>query len=463
MRREQVSAHRWRGLLICVITSVVVGCSGAPRVVREETFPALLSLQQTYAKQGATVDQWNALARAFYLFASENPMNENADDALFGAGVSFTYMRTPEGSSLATRAFQRLLNRYPDSPNIPNALYWTAKAYESLRDAPRAERYYQMLVNRYPNSRYASEAWKVLAPPPPPKPVQFVEPTKTVTPKTNPTVATAKPVETPKTTVKTTPTTQNSTTPAVKPVQDKPPVTPVPRVPDDPTLSQQLGLGVKTIVIDPGHGGHDYGATAAGRPSEKEINLDVATRLATLLENRGFKVYMTRKDDTFIPLKERNELARRWKADVFVSVHVNSAESSAGSGVETWVCSPSRDARSAQQAARENAGAVNMSEIDDVLAEILVSSKTMESKSLARQIQSELVSASGSSDRGVKEAGFVVLAGLRVPSVLVEIGFLSNPAEGKRLATPEYRQTIAEAIARGVSRYASAYVSATAK
>jgi N-acetylmuramoyl-L-alanine amidase len=220
---------------------------------------------------------------------------------------------------------------------------------------------------------------------------------------------------------------------------------------------------VKTIVIDPGHGGHDAGATAPGLPPEKEIVLDVGKRVARLLEERGYRTYLTRTDDTFIPLKERNALARRWKADLFVSIHVNSAESPGGNGVETWVCSPARDASSAQQAARENAGAVNMSEIDDILAEILVSAKTTESRSLARAIQSELVAASGTVDRGIKEAGFVVLAGLRVPSVLVEIGFLSNPAEGRRLATPEYRQTIAEAIARGISRYASAFVSASAR
>lgn len=429
-----------------------VGCSNAPRLLNDDTFPALLSLQQTYARQGATADQWDALARTFYQFASENPANDNADDALFGAGISFFYMNTPEGYSRATRTFQQLASRYPHSPHIPNALYWTAKAYESLRDRSHAQRYYQALVNRYPESRYASEAWRVLAPPPPPKRIQFQEPPKVseVVPPTK----TEKPPETPQPSTVSSP---SRTTPlTIEPAKTlSPSGTRIPRVPDEPTLSQQLGLSIKTIVVDPGHGGHDYGATAPGLPSEKEINLDVGKRLAALLEKRGLKVYMTRQDDTFIPLRERNELARRWKADLFVSVHVNSAESSAGSGVETWVCSPTRDARSAQQAARENAGAVTMSEIDDLLAEMLISSKREESRSLARSIQRELVTATGSLDRGIKEAGFVVLAGLRVPSVLVEIGFLSNPAEGKRLATPEYRQTIAEAIAQGISAYAS--------
>jgi len=434
--------------------------------MQEGTFPALLSLQQMYAKEGAPVDQWNALARAFLKFAAERPSDENADDALFGAGVAFFYMNTPDGYLLSTEAFERLFRRYPRSPYVPNALYWTAKAYESLRDTSRAERHYQMLVNRYPNSRYASEAWKALAPPPPPKRVEWMDTPKVA----SSSASTSQPHETPNTPANTSSPPANPTpqAPSVSridrpPVEEKPSVTLPRRVPDQPTLSQQLGLGVKTIVIDPGHGGHDAGATAPGLPPEKEIVLDVGKRVARLLEERGYRTYLTRTDDTFIPLKERNALARRWKADLFVSIHVNSAESPGGNGVETWVCSPARDASSAQQAARENAGAVNMSEIDDILAEILVSAKTTESRSLARAIQSELVAASGTVDRGIKEAGFVVLAGLRVPSVLVEIGFLSNPAEGRRLATPEYRQTIAEAIARGISRYASAFVSASAR
>lgn len=429
-----------------------VACSRAPRLLNNNTFPALLSLQQTYAREGATADQWNALARAFYQFASENPTNDNADDALFGAGISFFYMNIPEGHRRATQAFQRLMARYPNSPHISNALYWTAKAYESLRDRSRAQRYYQALVNRHPESRYASEAWKALAPPPPLKRVQFQEPPKTV--EVAPPAKTETLLETPKLSVTSPP--SRTVLLTIEPAESTPPpLRRTPRASEEPTLSQQLGLGIKSIVVDPGHGGHDYGATAPGLPPEKEINLDVGKRLATLLEGRGFRVYLTRKDDTFIPLRERNDLARRWKADLFVSVHVNSAESSAGSGVETWVCSPARDARSAQQAARENAGAATMSEINDLLAEMLISSKREESRSLARSIQRELVASTGSFDRGVKEAGFVVLAGLRVPSVLVEIGFLSNPAEGRRLATPEYRQTIAEAIAQGIFAYAS--------
>ncbi|MBM3213502.1 tetratricopeptide repeat protein [Candidatus Poribacteria bacterium] len=454
MRSARLGWMRPRVLAAVAALAAVLGCAGASRAPGNRGFLDLIAVQQSYARGSATPDQWTALARDFAGLVRQNPDSDDADDALFGAGVSYFYAGTPATNAAATKAFRELRDRFPTSPHAPNALYWSARAYGRLGDPALAHRHYQLLVNNYPSSTYAAEAWNAIAPPPP-KPVA---PARTVViedPKPKPKIDVSPPPKGEPTPVVVTPPSQ----PIVQP-----PTQTAPKIGASPTLMQQLGLGVSTIVIDPGHGGKDYGATAPGLPSEKEINLDVSTRLAALLEERGLRVLMTRKDDTFIPLAQRNELARKWNADLFVSIHVNSAESPAGNGVETWVCAPARDARSARAAARENAGSVQMHDIDDLLADILVSAKTAESRSLAARVQEELANASGSNDRGIKEAGFVVLAGLRVPSVLVELGFLSNPTEGRRLATPSYRETLAEAIARGIMQYATSFsVTATAK
>ena len=135
------------------------------------------------------------------------------------------------------------------------------------------------------------------------------------------------------------------------------------------------------------------------------------------------------------------------------SLHANHAENAAAAGAETWIAAPARDERSALVAARENLGAGSTSELADYVSQLLSDTKTEESRALADAIQDEIVSATGATDRGVKEAGFVVLLGLRVPSALVEMGFLTNADEAARLADASYRAKMAEGITSGIARY----------
>lgn len=227
------------------------------------------------------------------------------------------------------------------------------------------------------------------------------------------------------------------------------------------SLVRALGLKINRVVIDPGHGGHDEGTMGPKGLLEKDLVLDVSLRLGKLIEQRlGAEVVYTRTDDTFIPLEGRTELANDKKADLFLSIHANSSPAAPGvTGIETYYLnfSDSKDALSV--AARENANAEqSVFDLRDIIQKITLHDKVEESREFAERIQASLYALSvrnfpGEKNRGVRKAPFVVLIGASMPSVLAEIGFLSNPKEESLLRRPEYRQKVAEALYRGISRY----------
>jgi N-acetylmuramoyl-L-alanine amidase len=169
----------------------------------------------------------------------------------------------------------------------------------------------------------------------------------------------------------------------------------------------------------------------------------------------------TRTDDTFIPLSRRTDIANEIKADLFLSIHVNSSPVKAVAGVETYYLNFTTSKSALETAMRENAGAErNIGELQDLLKKIALKDKVDESREFAARIQTSLCTldpkaSHTSSDRGVKRAPFVVLIGASMPSVLAEIGFLSNSHEESLLRKPEYRQRIAEALYKGLSAYAN--------
>ena len=227
------------------------------------------------------------------------------------------------------------------------------------------------------------------------------------------------------------------------------------------SLVRALGLKLSRVVIDPGHGGHDQGTEGPHGLLEKELVLDVSLRLGTLIGERlGAEVIYTRSDDTYIPLEGRTALANEKKADLFLSVHANSSPIPRIAGIETFFLNISGPQDSMDVASRENATSQkSIFELTDLIQKIARYDKAEESKEFARHIQGELYTFSarnvpGSKNRGVKSAPFVVLIGANMPSILAEIGFLSNPKEEALLKKPDYRQKLAEALYRGVSRYA---------
>jgi N-acetylmuramoyl-L-alanine amidase len=229
----------------------------------------------------------------------------------------------------------------------------------------------------------------------------------------------------------------------------------------DRTLIRALGLKVGRIVIDPGHGGRDHGSTGHGGLMEKELVLDVALRLGALIEERlGSEVIYTRSDDTLIPLENRTGLANEKNADLFLSIHANSSPYPGVAGVETYYLNFSSTRDALDLASRENAGSQQtIHELGDIIQKITRHDKAEESKEFAARMQAALYGAETKSNlaaknRGVKKAPFIVLIGASMPSILAEIGFVSNSREESLLKKPEHRQRLAEALYRGLSRYA---------
>ena len=226
------------------------------------------------------------------------------------------------------------------------------------------------------------------------------------------------------------------------------------------SLTRALGLKVNRIVIDAGHGGHDTGTSGPGGLYEKDLVLDVALRLGKLIEQRlGAEVVYTRSDDTFIPLEERTAIANRNHADLFLSIHANSSVATQVAGVETYYLNFTNSPDAMSLAARENAiSDKSVYELKDLIQKISLHDKIEESKQFAESVQTSMQSFTARSfpsahNRGVRKAPFVVLIGASMPSILAEIGFLTNPRQENLLNKPEYRQKLAEALLRGVQSY----------
>lgn len=226
------------------------------------------------------------------------------------------------------------------------------------------------------------------------------------------------------------------------------------------SMTRALGLKLTKIVIDPGHGGHDTGTIGPKGLMEKALVLDIAKRLGALIEERlGADVVYTRTSDTFVPLEERTAIANAERADLFISLHANSSPVRTTSGVETYYLNFTSSKESLEVAARENASSQkSIHELKDLLQKIALSDKIEESRELATKVQNaqHALAAKGNPklrNRGVKKAPFVVLIGASMPSVLTEIGFLSNPRDEALFNKPDYRQRVAEAIFKGISQY----------
>ena len=225
------------------------------------------------------------------------------------------------------------------------------------------------------------------------------------------------------------------------------------------SVAAQLGLKVKRVVIDPGHGGRDTGAIGPHGVREKDVALAIARTLAERLRELGFTVVLTRKDDTYVSLDERTRIANEARADLFVSVHCNAARSRKLAGVETWTLNVASDRYATRLATFENADAERtVSDLRLILADLATRANTTDARELAQSVQESLVRTLRSrvgrvGDHDVKHALFYVLLGARMPAILVETGFISNPVEESRLRTRKYQASTAEAIARGVKEF----------
>jgi N-acetylmuramoyl-L-alanine amidase len=234
--------------------------------------------------------------------------------------------------------------------------------------------------------------------------------------------------------------------------------------PPEPTpggysMARQLGLGIRTVVLDAGHGGEDPGAIGRKGQQEKEVVLAVTKLLRDLLVAKGLNVILTRESDIFIPLENRTVIANQKAADIFVSIHANANRKRERRGVQTFYLNFSPDAQVVEIAARENATSTRtMGQMKSTLGKIVQNSKILESRDLADKIQGNLVKSlsrnySAVGNLGVRGGPFWVLIGGEMPSVLVEISHLSNAAEEDRLRSPAYRKQVAQGIYDGILEY----------
>ena len=237
--------------------------------------------------------------------------------------------------------------------------------------------------------------------------------------------------------------------------------TPVARGPAD-SLARQLGLKIKCVVIDPGHGGKDGGASAFGL-KEKDIVLKLSQKLAARIEKRlGLTVHLTRTEDKFITLERRTKIAKEKKADLFISIHVNANNLAQVEGFETYILNFATDRSAMAVAARENASTdKSVAEMQDLLHIIAKNTKIAESRALAQALHKAALTNLNKNhkvrDLGVKEAPFYVLVGTDVPSILVETGFITNEKEAERLGREAYLDRIADGLVTGLESYVKGF------
>lgn len=234
-------------------------------------------------------------------------------------------------------------------------------------------------------------------------------------------------------------------------------------------IQKPVDRSVQVIVLDPGHGGKDPGAVGRKlKAREKDINLAVALMLKPLLEKElGVRVLMTRSDDRFVSLGDRTKFANENKADLFVSIHTNASKSSSSRGTETYYLATAMTSDARAVEALENqvvelyeGGASARSKYDDldfILSDLSQTEHLESSNELASSIQQNLIAGTKSYDRGVKQANFYVLRGAFMPSILIELGFISNPDEERLLANDEYQQRLARTIFEGIKRFKFRY------
>lgn len=433
----------------------------------------------------ATTAEWRALVPEFQSVIDTDPQGPFADDSQYAIASSWMWSiksGDTEAPQQAIKALQELVQTYPNSPYVPHAHYWLGRCYDSINQNHQAITQYQIVANRYADSGLLAYAQLELA-------RLYVRQgsltraetfySNLINASTNKEIAEAASVELQAFKSKrrqgVSPPKDIVQTQIDKPRQtfteqiDKPKQTltqskskPQPSASasakkglDPESLTREFGLMAKTIVIDPGHGGKDPGALGDGVIEEKGIVLSISKRLKEILTAKGYSVLMTRETNRFIPLKERTQFATRHKADLFLSIHANASESPQANGIETYYLDvSSTDKASEQIAARENANSgYSIQELESLLQGIIQESKSEDSRRLAAHVQQKLAQATGAVDRGVKHARFVVLIGTKVPAILIETGFLSNPTERQKLATTAYQSKVAAAIAEGIDDF----------
>ena len=440
---------------------------------------------------------WLNLVARFEAVAEKHPKSAQAAEATLTAGKLAAELsrlsRKREDLLTAQRAFERLLARWPKHALAPEGALALARLYAERRDDPhKARTVLEAALARAPkNARPLREYLALLKPATPPVSVAK----KAVKPTVSAKAPTAKPPQTAKPQEKQ-PALASKEKPAPKEQQAPAPpkkaqvsaiakalakVATLPEKPVEPEAAAEADLPedtpvalngeaapsdevpvkppvsvAKRIVIDAGHGGYDPGARGRKGLREKDVTLEVAKKLAARLRAAGFTVHLTRENDRYLRLEERTRIANAVGGDLFISLHCNAAPSPKLRGVETYTLNTSANRYAIRLAAQENASSESgISDLQYILADLNKKANTDDSRRLAVDVQRSLTKSLSAKSRetndlGTKEALFFVLLGVKMPAILLEMGFLSNPEEEKQLRDSAHQELIARAVGEGI-------------
>ena len=443
---------------VLLITAFCSGCAGTL------SYEEITERHQTYTSGeiDATLDEWYDLIDVLENFLQAEENSENADKILFAIASSWIWCIKEADTAApqhAISAFKRLIYTYPDSEFRPQSHYWLARCYTHIGDSARAAHHYQTVTEKYPDTDSSAMAQLELARTY--KQHGYEKRAETVyhdivTSESNKDIISAATEELKQIQEKQNPKVDINVTPSKTPEKNAPKLTkPEPQSLTPGSLTREFGLTAKTIVIDPGHGGRDPGGIGVGNLYEKPIALAISKKIAAILTDKGYTVLLTRDSDKFIPLKERTAFAVKHKADLFLSIHANASYNASANGIETYYLNITSSDKNAERiAARENANSgYTIQELESLLKELIIESKSKDSRRLAAHIQRELVATTGAIDRGVKHARFVVLIGTNVPAILIETGFITNPTEATKLSSDTYQDKIASAVVTGIEKF----------
>lgn len=386
-------------------------------------------------------DLWIALAERFAALGAARAGSDEGVRALWHAARSWEEVarrsRLPMDARRAADAFGRVARSAPNHSLADDALLRQAQLLAQAGDAAAARQGLETLLARYPKGDAASQARQELARLGAKAPAPSAGPRVSASP---PPVAQPGPLAAP---------------------QGGAPAAPRPVTPQQKkqagSLVEQLGLSVRTVVLDAGHGGADPGAMAWGL-REKDINLRMTRILGPLLEAQGFRVVHTRSRDQFLSLDERTRRANAAKGDLFLSIHCNAHADSSVHGFELYYLDLATDKQAIRVAARENGVSEHrISDMQMILSDLLLHAKIDESKALARTVQREVMATAGARfglrDHGARGAFFYVLTGVRMPAILVELGYITNPDDARLLADDASLRALAQGLVQGVVAY----------
>lgn len=452
-------------LLLCLVLAFVFCAPAQGLAANPADYERAKAQLEKLHKSKTSAQAWLSCAESFRKAYNNNPRWALRVAALYRCGVALEgrarVTRSADHARRAVAVYEQAARAHPKTALADDALFRAAVVQnELLRDKRKARLTLQEIVRKYPNSDFAASAKRYLAAldkgqsalakaqpqqkpsvktPVAPKAQAAKVPPPAAAKKASPAPRTAPKAESKKAVAE-----RKAPAPKGKPIAQN--------------LAAQLGLSVRTVVIDAGHGGRDPGTMHNG-VVERDINLDLAKRIKAILEKRGYQVKLTREGNKWLSLGERVRLGKRFQGDLFVSIHVNAAESSSAMGFETYILDFARTSSASRLAVIENANSGRLGDMDKVLGEIVRGVRTAESRRLADCIQNSTISHARQSGRklfdgGVKGAPFFVLVGSTMPSVLVEVGYCSNKSEARRLLDPKHRQTLAQGISNGIHAYA---------